>query len=322
KSLIALGFLWAGRDYVQAGSYFQQALELAQSMGDSLTLAHSLNRLGNWHLNAERPLEALRSHQEALAIFHGIQDHQGEASTLDLLGMAHYMSGDLVQGTAYYQQAVALFQQLDDRQGLVSSLAQLTVACGSDTMATMLILSFAESLRSGEQALTIAREIGQRSAEAFSLFNLGSVLGTRGEYARALQMLHEGLAIAEQIEHRQWLTHGHFVVGVLYLDLLDLPTAQRLLEHSLTLAHEIGSGNWIRLASGMLALVYLTQQDVTSAESILTTALSPDTRMQTIGQWLIWYARAELAQALGDPGLALQIGDQLISSPGNLARGH
>ena len=51
--------------------------------------------------------------------------------------------------------------------------------------------------------------------------------------------------------------------------------------------------------------IYLAQQDVTSAESILTAALSPDTPMQTIGQWLIWYARAELAQALGDPGLAL-----------------
>jgi len=68
--------------------------------------------------------------------------------------------------------------------------------------------------------------------------------------------------------------------------------------------------------------IYLAQQDVTSAESILTAALSPDTPMQTIGQRLSWYARAELAQALGDPGLALQIVDQLISSPGNLARGH
>lgn len=322
ESLLALGFLWAGRDYAQAGAYYQQALELARRMDDPLTLARSLNRLGNWHLNAERPLEALRYHQEALATFQSIQDQRGRAETLDLLGMAQYMRGDFVQGAAYYQQAVVLFQRLDDRQGLVSSLGQLMVLCGTDMMATLLILNFAEALRSGERALTIAREIGQRSAEAFTLFNLGHVLGTQGEYARALEMMHEGLSIAEHISHRQWLTHGRFVLGVLYCDLLDLPMAQQHLEHSLALAHEIGSGNWIHMVSGMLALVSLAQQDVTRAESTLTAALSSDTPIQTIGQWLIWYARAKLAQAKGDADLALEIIDQLISAPDTLSGGH
>ena len=53
-------------------------------------LAHSLNRLGNWHLNTELPLEALRYHREALMTFQSVNNQQGEASTFDLLGMAHY----------------------------------------------------------------------------------------------------------------------------------------------------------------------------------------------------------------------------------------
>jgi DNA-binding CsgD family transcriptional regulator/tetratricopeptide (TPR) repeat protein len=323
QSLIALGFLWAGRDYTQAGAYYQQGLDLARSMGDPLTLAHNLNRLGSWHLNVERPLEALHYHQEALATFQGMNDQQGLAETLDLLGMAHYLSGDVFQGTAYYQQAVALFQQLDDRQGLVSSLAQLTAACGNDLMGpALLIMSFAESLHYGEQALKIARDIGQRSAEAFTLFNLALVLGPRGEYARALKMVQEGLSIAEQIEHRQWLTYGYFVLGGLYLDLLDLPSAQQYLEQGLALARETGSGYWIRLVSGLLALVSLAQQDVTGAKSILAAAPDPDAPPQTIGQWLVWYARAELAQALGDPGLALEIVDQLSASTRKFSSRH
>jgi predicted ATPase len=47
-SLVALGFLWAGRDYAQTGTYYRQALELARGMGEPLPLAHSLNRMGNW----------------------------------------------------------------------------------------------------------------------------------------------------------------------------------------------------------------------------------------------------------------------------------
>jgi predicted ATPase len=322
KSLIALGFLWEGREYAQAGSYYQQALALARRMDDPLTLAHSLNRLGNWHLNAERPLEALRAHQEALALFQRSQDQHGTASTLDLLGMAHWMSGDLVQGKAYYQQAVTLLQHLDDRQILVSSLAQLTVVCGSDVMATQQILNFSEALHYGEQALTIAREIGQRSAEAFTLLNLGCVFGVQGEYVRALALVHEGLAIAEHIEHRAWFTHGHFVLGVLYRDLLDLPMAQQSLEHSLALAHEIGSDNWTCMASGMLALVSLAQHDLPRAQSLLTETLEPDLPPETVGQWLIWSARAELALARDDPGQALEILDRLISSAGHHSEGY
>jgi hypothetical protein len=50
--LVFWGFL------AQAGAYFEQALNLAQAIGDQATIAHSLNRLGNWHLMAEQPVAA------------------------------------------------------------------------------------------------------------------------------------------------------------------------------------------------------------------------------------------------------------------------
>ena len=73
QALIDLGFLWAGRAYAQTGDYYQQALALARTMDDQATVAHSLNRLGNWYLNVEQPHEALRCHQEALAYISSIE---------------------------------------------------------------------------------------------------------------------------------------------------------------------------------------------------------------------------------------------------------
>jgi DNA-binding NarL/FixJ family response regulator/Tfp pilus assembly protein PilF len=321
QSLSALGFLWAGRDYSQTGTYYRQALELARRLGDPLTLAHSLNRLGNWHLNIEQPGEALGYHQEALTLFQQAHDAPGVAQTCDLLGMASLLGGDLVQGEAYYQQAVALFQELDDRQGLASSLATLAKLGGiyqSETSVPASI-SFAECLRLGEQAIKTAREIGSRSAEAYTLVSLGQLLGPRGEYARALEVAQAGLSLSEQIEHRQFMTFGHWELGVLYLELLALPEAQQQLEQALALAHEVGSQYWIRLVSGFLALAYLLQQDLTQAESILNAALPPDAPSQTSGQRLVWAARADLALARSDPGLTLDITDRLIASAANLS---
>ncbi|MER3459264.1 MAG: hypothetical protein C4309_12120 [Chloroflexota bacterium] len=69
QGLIDIGFLWASRDYIKTGDYFRQALALARDLGDPAMLGHSLNRVGNWHMSAEQPSEALRCHQEALGIF-------------------------------------------------------------------------------------------------------------------------------------------------------------------------------------------------------------------------------------------------------------
>jgi DNA-binding CsgD family transcriptional regulator len=321
QALMDLGFLWAQRDYAQTGTYYQQALALARRMDDPLTLAHNLNSLGNWHVNIEQPREALGYHQEALTLFQQAHDSPGIAETNDLLGMTATLGGDLVQGAAYCQQAVALFWELDDRQGLASSLTLLAELGGiyqSETMVPASI-SFAESLSFGEQALKTARESGQRSAEAYTLASLGHYLGPHGEYARALELAQASLAISEQIEHRQWMTFGYWELGVLYLELLALPEALQQLEYALALAHEVGSLNWIRIVSAFLAPAYLLQQDLTKAESILTTALEPGAAMQTIGQRLVWAARADLALARSNPVLALDITDRLIASAANLS---
>ena len=228
QALIDLGFLWAQRDYTQAGMYFQQALALARHLDDAITLAHSLNRLGNWHLNSEQPHEALHYHQEALTLFQHVQDQYGLAETYDLLGMTSALGGDLFQGTAYYQQAVELFRELGNRQGLTSSLATLAVLGGEYETETMVSAptSFGECLHYGEQALKVAREIGQPSAEMYALCALGQLLGPRGEYVYALKVAQEGLALAEQIEHHEWMINGYWVLGTLHLDLLVLPEAR------------------------------------------------------------------------------------------------
>jgi DNA-binding CsgD family transcriptional regulator/Tfp pilus assembly protein PilF len=323
QALMDLGFLWSQRDYTQTRSYYQQALVLARRLGDPMTLAHSLNRLGNWHVNIEEPSEALHYHQEALTLFQQAHDPQGIAQTCDLLGTTHYLGGDLFQASVSYQQAVALFQELDDRQGLASSLATLMLLGegGGYQTETLVpaITNFADSLHYGEMALQTARDIGQHSSEAYALFALAHYLGPRGEYARALEVAQASLALSEQIEHRQWLTAAHMQVGVLYLDLLALSEARASLEQALALAHEVGSWNWMRKVTGFLATVYLLQQDHKSAEAVLTDALEPDAPMQTIGQRLVWAARADLALARGDPVQALDITERLIASASNLS---
>ena len=321
QSLLDLGSLWAERDYQHTGAYFRQAIERARKLADPKLLAHNLNRLGNWHVNVEQPLEALRCHQEALAIFQQVQDQHGVAETLDLLGMVGSLSGDPVQSAAYYWQVVELFQEMDNREGLVSSLATLLL-CGDTYFSATLVTvatSVTEVRRVGERALTLAREIGQRSGEAYTCNCMAHCLGTRGEYAHALELAHNGLRIAEEIEHRQWMTATHWALGALYFDLLELPMARQHLEQALRLSQEIGSLYWIYHSSALLASVYIGLKDLTRAESLLTAALASDAPPQTQAQRLIWYERAQLALVQGKPDRTLVIAEQLLTSAAHSA---
>ncbi len=315
QSVIDLGFLWAERDYAQAETWFRQALVLSQSLDDPALHARSLNRIGNWLLNVEQPNEALRYHQEALTIFQQLHDSRGIAETLDLLGMTSYLGGDLIGGTAYYRRAIALFRELEDKPGLTSSLATLALR-GPNYQTDSLISagSLAEAYQDAEQALRIARAIGQRSAEAYALFQSGLCLGSQGEYERAFEVTRQSLQIAEEIEHHQWQTAAHTVLGGMYSGLLAYPQARQHFEQALALAREIGSSFWTRIATGYLASVAILLHDLAQAERLVHAALSPDTPAQTMAQRMAWCASVELALAQDQPALALGIIDRLIAS--------
>jgi predicted ATPase/DNA-binding CsgD family transcriptional regulator len=323
QSVVDLGFLWSERDYEKAGTFYKQAIELARTLDNSKLEAHSLNRMGNWHLNIEQPLEAQRYHREALTIFQELHEQHGIAETLDLLGMTSFLGGDLVQGTAYCKQAIALFRELDDRHGLTSSLATLAL-CGAtyqtDTMVSA-STNLAEVIQDTEQALKIAREIGQRPAEAYALFQLALCLGSQGEYGRALETVQQSLGIAEEIEHRQWQTAAQTVLGGIYYGLLAYAQAREHFEQALALAREIGSLFWTRIATGYLASALISQGDLSQAELVLKAALDPQTPAQTMAQRLMWCTQVELALAQGNPARALDITDVLIASDPNASHG-
>lgn len=319
RAALDLGMLWTGRNYAQAGIWYERALNLARGLDQPALLAHSLNRVGNWHLNLERPLEAEELHREALTIFRGLADRSGTAETLDLLGMTYFLRGDLILQTTYYQEAVALFRELDNRPGLASCLAILAARGGTYHIDLVVpaVPRLGEAQYEGEQALQLAHAIGWRAGEALALLILSTGLGPQGEYASALELARRGHEIAEEIEHRQWLTLAHLARGALALDLLALAEALAHLERARALAEESDAPQWLGCTTALLALALIRQHDLSQATDLLAGVSDPGTPAQTIAQRLLWYARAELALASADLATALQITDRLLATAPN-----
>ncbi|WP_165360915.1 AAA family ATPase [Candidatus Chloroploca sp. Khr17] len=315
EALVALGDLWATRDYRLTGDYFAHALDAARALDAPAVLAATLNHIGNWHMNQERPTEALALHREALAIFEQLDDRQGIAQTYDLLGIASYNACDLIGGRAHYERAIAIWRALDDRRGLLLSLGGLSLA--SDYRLEIGHADVAQSLVWADDCVQISRPLGWRDGEALALILRGLVQIQGGAYGPALTDLRDALAIAEEIEHRGWTADSLHGLGKLYLDLLALEEAHACLTRSLELAGELNSMIWERHSAALLAIVYIAQGELERADTLLATASGDADQPPTLASRLLLAARVERALAGGTPREALALLSNLVEGTTN-----
>ena len=323
EALLDLGWLWTVRDYTRAGAYITEAVALAGQMGDPSTLAHTLNRAGNWYMHTEQPAMASQYHRQALSIFESANDRQGIATTLDLLGITNYMSGDVLGGVGYYERAVPLFREIEDLEGLVNSLATLGMRGGSfmSEASVCPAVSLELCMRDAEEAVAVANKLGWQAGEGMALGYMAHGLGTRGEYREALDIGRKAVQLTREIEHRQWMVNALLALGGMHLDLFALSLAWEHLEEAETLTREIGSLFVRRVVTSLLSSTYIAQGQPDLARSALEEVISPDTAMETLAQRLAWSAYAELELAEGNPGVALTILDRIIASTPNAGEG-
>ncbi len=316
QALLGLGFLWASRDYTHAGECFQHALDLAPYLDDSARVAHTLNRVGNWHMNAERPYKAIHYHNEALRLFELIGDQRGRASTYDLLGISHYVAGEYQQSIILYRQAVALFREVQDQAGLLTALT-IGSSCGialiGRTVAPIYV-SLAERVRDCEESLRMADQMGLPPVEALGHAWLGFNYAMHGQYRLALSQTHQCLEIAKQIEHHHFICTGHMILGVLYWDIAAWQLAQQHLGQALVLARQTQSVVWQHHTAAFLASTYIQVGALREAEAVLREEWIPTTAMDAVGLRQLWGVYAELLIAQGEPKQALAVIDQLSRS--------
>jgi DNA-binding CsgD family transcriptional regulator/tetratricopeptide (TPR) repeat protein len=318
QALLDLGGLWTSRDYDQSRDYLEQALDMARGIGDAKPLGESLNRLGNWHMNAEHSETALRYHQEALDVFERIDYRAGIAATLDLMGVTYATAGNIRLGIEAYNRAIPLLRMLDARHTLVSALTTRAVLrFGSDLGISAASVQHREPCIASEreqdhdEAIQLARDIGWRAGEAYALGMSARTAGVFGEYDRALCHGHDAIQISRKIQHRQWLTLASYTLGAAHLDLFD---TDRALAH-LQRAHELAiSPFWRGIVTSFFGAAQMAQGEYEVAEDILQTLAGAAGPSTSSGQRNCWYVLVELHLMKGEFDRSRNVLEQLEAS--------
>jgi tetratricopeptide (TPR) repeat protein len=124
RSLNLLGAIhWERGETTQAGTFFAEALRLAQELKDSLMLARACNNLASVAHLQGRFDEAAALYRGALLAYQRLGDRRGTAETYHNLGLAYWQAGDWSEGLDAADDAVRHAEVVGDRSLLALAIA-------------------------------------------------------------------------------------------------------------------------------------------------------------------------------------------------------
>ncbi|PZO43904.1 MAG: hypothetical protein DCF19_04290 [Pseudanabaena frigida] len=107
-----------------------------------------------------------------------------------------------------------------------------------------------------DQALSLARKLGDRNGEANSLWNIGNAYGSLGQYQQAIHFHHQSLEIAKEIGDRSSEARSLNGLGNTYSSLGQYQQAIDFHLQSLEISEEIGDRNGEARSLNNLGLAY------------------------------------------------------------------
>lgn len=222
-----------GKWKVSVGLY-RECLKIARILKDKEREGRTMGSLGLVYIMLGDKHEAKFSLEKALVIAREIGDHQAGGRHLGSLGLI----SEGKERIEYFDQALEIARAVGDRQGEISHLGCLGMAWFDKGLNTKNIppgewihpniimrntrpdgslpkdlkdkmeeqspyLCYQKSATYFEQAVKIAREIGDYPAEGRHLGELGSALTKQGEINRAVACYEQALGISQEIGDRQ-----------------------------------------------------------------------------------------------------------------------
>jgi tetratricopeptide (TPR) repeat protein len=211
----------------------------------------------------------------ALAACRQAGNRRGEAAILCARGGHLTEAGhsiiSLTEGEVMLTRALAIFQDLDDQHGqakVLHALSALERRVGHHLSPAAL----GSSVDHAQQALQLARAIGDHDTEADALIALGRALQNLGWHQEAAAALEEARGLVEQLGARRDLAIVLYHLGVQARETARLSEAAVLLNESLAIARELD--DWRGQAQLMLELSKLAseQGQLEDAEALLAAA--------------------------------------------------
>lgn len=215
-------------DYTSAKIQFQEAEEIARSVGEPAILAAVLQGLGNTAHEENRNEDAQRFQEQSLALWRELGDECAVAIVLNNLGNIAKEQRQMDRARALYNQSLALHRKTGNLRGAATTTLCLGIVAAYSR-------NLQEAVRLCEESLRAYRELGDWRGMVFACTNLAGALCDLGRRTEAELVLEEAIDTARDLDHPILLAQCLVLKARFAREGADADTAQHLLVEVLAL---------------------------------------------------------------------------------------
>jgi class 3 adenylate cyclase/tetratricopeptide (TPR) repeat protein len=212
------------RSFAEIIAGYEEALRLAQQVGDRRTEGLALTEIATGHWDQNRLAEAGRVGLQALEILKETGDHGATAGVMNLLSMTHYMSQDIPGGLEWAQRALVESRLAGDRAREATALSYLGLITGVDGR-------HEEGLRLLDEAAAVAEEIGDQRrlmwVHVFKSFGYWAL----ARFDLMVRAADAGVELGQRIGYLNPATMG--IAALAHLMTGSVPRARRYVEQAI-----------------------------------------------------------------------------------------
>ncbi len=242
---------FARGEYRGAEHWFQRANAIAEMLDQPGVTAMVLNNQGAV-AHAQGNLDiADRRYEESLEFAKKSGEQRRYATALLNLGAIAHYRGEEATAVARYEESLGIFRTLGDTAGSMDVLSNLVAIMAPVPDQVK------HAQRLGEEALSLAHELGTVQGEAFILACLGFAAETAGEPVRARDLHEQSLKRYRQIGDQDGIARALGNLGAVALDNGEVEQSIALCTESVDLYMELGDPDGVAYAVETLASVAL-----------------------------------------------------------------
>ncbi len=243
--------------YQEALQKFDAARSLYQMLRNRDKEAETLNIMGLISNRLGERQQALNYYKQALSGSQTVGDRPKQAVILNNIGAFYYALGEKQQAIDYYNQVLSLIREMGDRPEASINLSNISnLPANSDrslgdrtaeaTTLNNIGLAYSdlgEKQKAKEyfnQALPLFRAVGDRAKEATTLNNIGIVYSDLGEKQTALDYYKQALDLRQKAGDRRGEANSLNNLGNTYSELGKLEKAEEYFNQALPLFRTVG----------------------------------------------------------------------------------
>lgn len=243
--------------YDKAEAAYQEALTLAQALGDMHALAQCYYHLGHVRALQSRP-QATDWFDQAERLFTTLDDTIWLARIYGKRANLAVQQGRYAEGQALISHALNIAEQSGD----ANFKGRLLILQGT---LFFFLGDYEAAMAVEEEALTILQALDNKIALAALLSNMGQIYSVQGFYEKARYFYKQCLALAQLVGDKERLVNIWANLGLLAYEEGKLAEAQALQKRALVLAREIGHQYAECITLLNLGNLAVAQQDAAAA---------------------------------------------------------